>query len=71
MSASSPSDALPRETLYAWQLLRGTTEADYEMILCERRQWLRTVRLCFGCLGYARPIFAAACTPNFVVSEHL
>ena len=35
--------------LYAWQLLRGTTEADYKMILCERRQWLRTVGLVPHC----------------------
>jgi hypothetical protein len=29
---------------YAWQLLRDSKEADYKMILIERRAWLAKVR---------------------------
>eukprot|EP00038_Savillea_parva_P017141 m.19190 g.19190 ORF g.19190 m.19190 type:complete len:314 (+) comp3669_c0_seq1:106-1047(+) len=30
---------------YAWQMLRGSTEADYTMILQERRAWLATMNI--------------------------
>eukprot|EP00039_Didymoeca_costata_P016655 m.301607 g.301607 ORF g.301607 m.301607 type:complete len:481 (+) comp16427_c0_seq4:463-1905(+) len=43
--AQMSSQSENREKIYAWQLLRGTTEADYPMILRERKEYLLSVDL--------------------------